>query len=140
MSVDFEWLVPQHISYARFAEEVTVAQLEITNTLMVSYARQVPAPRTYHAVFDCLATDEFPLRISVLMQDHLASYSKEPNMGYIVVITANPVMQLVGSIVLRLRHTNFHMARNLEDGLGFLRVKDTSIRWENAASKFAGKQ
>ncbi len=139
MTVDFEWLVPQHVSYARFYEEVTIADLEISNSQVMSYARQVPAPRSYHAVFDCLLTSKFPLQLSLLLQDKLSAYRSEPNLGYIIIVSTNSVIQLLGGIVLRLRRNRFQMVRTMDDGIGFLKEKDTHINWKNANAKFAGR-
>jgi hypothetical protein len=139
MPFEFDWLVPQNVSICRFYDNITVEELIESNKKGLEFGKLVPAPSYYHSVIDAIDAKRFPLSIKLLNTSAASSYRQLPNVGWVVIVSTNSVVQMLGATVLRMTRNRYITVRSMDQAIAHLRKQDSTIRWETATSKFAEK-
>lgn len=123
MTVRYEWLVQNSVYHFVLEGNVTVADLETINDQFILNARQI-APDKLCSIVDCLQVSRFPLNVKLVTSQKTSAYNREPNIGWIIIITTNPVIRIMADAALKLARARFKVARTQAEAVEILRQKN----------------
>jgi hypothetical protein len=68
-----------------------------------------------------------------ILSDSVSSYRREATLGWIMIVSTNSVVQMLGATVLRMSRARFATVRKVEDAVMRLKAQDSTIIWEQKA-------
>ena len=122
MSYEVSWYVNNRVILCKLSEEITVDEIKTGNTKIREYVAEGENP--VHCILDLNDLNSFPIDFNLFRTD----YPFHDTTGWIVLSGGNALMRYSAGVVARFIGTDFHVVRNFDEALTFLKEKDSTIQ------------
>jgi len=123
MKHQIEYAMDKRVIRVRYIGDLTQEEAKITNTAVTEMIRDGIAP--VHFIAD--ATQLEALKINLMQMREAASFLREPQLGWLIIIGGNPIARFMGSLVIQLRKANFRFVDSLDEAFAVLSRVDTTL-------------
>jgi hypothetical protein len=127
MPYDVSWVVENRISLVRFISEITLDEMRQANQDSIAYIQQGSPGLLFHSILDTTQLEKFPMKLNLLTDDSVGSYRKEPNLGWILLISHNRMISFLSSMTVQLTQTRFRVLQTVDEAIAFLKDRDVSL-------------
>jgi hypothetical protein len=107
-------------------EEVGLEFAEKANADMITFLDQGTPP--IHIILDTTNVKKHPMNVAKLRQ--ASKILDHPAVGWIVLISSNPVIHFLATVVTQITKSRYRSASSVEEAIPFLREQDQTIDWE----------
>lgn len=120
---EVKWLVESKVIlvYGEGSQDISDVRLNNTEIKMLLDEGKAPV----HLIFQAVNLKSSPTDIKEIQ--HSLDFLSHPNLGWIVSIGANPIINFVGSVVTNIFKIKMTQAANINDALLLLKVRDSSL-------------
>jgi hypothetical protein len=120
---EIKWLVKPRIilAYSEGSQDIDDVRLNNQEIKALLDAGQAPV----HLVFQAVNLKNSPTNIQELKNS--LDFLRHPNLGWIISVGSNPILNFVSTIVTNLFRINLRQANSLEDAIDWLKQLDPSI-------------
>ena len=116
--------IDKRVIYVRFDGDLTTDDALTSNVSTIELIRGGVAP--VHYVVDTRNLKN--VRVNLKQMTEVATFLREPNLGWVIVIGGSPIARFLSSVVMQMKHQNFHFADSPEDALASLARVDTTLK------------
>jgi hypothetical protein len=124
MLSEIGYSIDKRVIYVRFEGDLTTEDGLNSNATAVELIRGGVAP--VHYVVDTRGMKN--VRVNLKQLTEVSTFLREPNLGWVIVIGGSPIARFLSSVVMQMKHKNFHYADSLEDALASLSRVDTTLK------------
>jgi len=126
---NIHWLIENRIIYVKRPSTVSIENLTQDSEQIIALLEAGNAP--IHIINDALDVSMNPN--NALLIRKATPFLDNPNLGWFITITANPIISFLGSIIPQMRmnnSSNVKIVKTSDEALKFLRKHDPSINWD----------
>ena len=123
MPYEISWSEDKRLLFTRAHGNVTVQ--ETVQMSQIATERLAEGNPPIHFVVDITDIQKFPTNI--LQLKNTVSYLRHPNMGWLVVVGSNALLNTLGAIISQLLGANFRTFRTRKGALDFLAQMDPTL-------------
>jgi hypothetical protein len=116
--------IDNRVIYVRFDGDLTTDDALASNVATIELIRGGIAP--VHYIVDTRHLKN--VRVNLKQMTEVATFLREPNLGWVIVIGGSPIARFLSSVIMQMKHQNFHFAESLEDAHASLTRVDTSLK------------
>jgi hypothetical protein len=116
--------IDKRVIYVRFDGDLTTDDALASNVATIELIRGGVAP--VHYIVDTRHLKN--VRVNLKQMTEVATFLREPNLGWVIVIGGSPIARFLSSVIMQMKHQNFHFAESLEDALASLTRVDTTLK------------
>jgi hypothetical protein len=126
MPYNISWYIPDRVIHEEFYGTVNLEEVEQIQHIFAAYLDLGKAP--VHVLVDMTRLEEYPKSVSQLKSAMVMMNNQ--NLGWVVIINQNPVLKFLTSVMTQLTVSNvrFRLFDTLEDGLEFLKERDSTLQ------------
>ncbi|MCB9453981.1 MAG: hypothetical protein H6672_21315 [Anaerolineaceae bacterium] len=126
MPFKVDWLIKGRVIHDWLSGNVEMDDIAETSKLITDLMRQGDPPLV-HLIVDILDVTRLPLGINIGKINQYMQHTKEPNLGWSLVITESMFMRFLASVVTQIAQGRFRAFTTMEDALAFLQDVDASL-------------
>jgi hypothetical protein len=132
MPYSFDWVVQGRVVLEKAFGDVTIEELVRFNAEVTTLiAEQGIAP--VHVIVDLTNVGKYPSSLKDIMS---TMRQRVPDkVGWMLVVTQNPIMRFVASIIFQLARLRVRMFQTIQEALDFLKENDDSLPPDNLQIK-----
>jgi hypothetical protein len=132
MDYKLGWCVEGRILYLLPPAITTIEFSVAVNDELWHYLEQ--GTPLVHVIINTTELKQYPKSVSALR--NASKFLNHPSLGWVIVISTNPVMNFLSAVVSQmLTKSRHHAVKHVDDALKFLRERDTTIQWEQFDEK-----
>jgi len=129
MPYSLEWVVEKRVYLMRFYGDFTLEELKQANQDAIAWIRQGPEGLLFHIILDTLDLQKHPMTLKAVAGDSMTGFRKEPNLGWVLLITESKFISFLASITTQLTSNRFRPVSTFDEAVAFLREQDQTINW-----------
>jgi hypothetical protein len=120
---EIKWLQPSKVILAYSEDSQSLEDVRLNNLEINALLDAGQAP--VHLVFQAVNLKSSPTNIQELKNS--LDFLRHPNLGWIISVGSNPILNFVSGIVTNLFKINLRQAKSVEDALELLKTLDKSL-------------
>ncbi len=115
---------PRRVIYTRLAGKLSLDDVKKFNEVDTGLLRN--GSGSVHIIFD---TNELShMDIDLRQMEQAIRFTREPQLGWVIIIGSNPIARYLGSIVMRTGRANFRFVETMGEALMALARIDPSLK------------
>ena len=123
MGYTIEWLVPDRLYVMNIYGDIDLDEYLEGGEKAREFVTSGVAP--VHCILDLRGVKKFPVNMKQLNPGN--TVMDEENLGWIFIMTQNPLINFLGSVISQVTHKHFRTVKTPEEAMTFLRRLDATL-------------
>lgn len=123
MGYSVTWYVPQRVYIVHIYGDIGLEEYQAGIDTSTEFVRA--GVRPVHAIIDARQITKFPVQMKAVVQS--SGVFREPNLGWVLVLTDNLVVKFLTSVISQLSETRYKIFSHPEEALTFLYSRDVTL-------------
>ncbi|RMF79280.1 MAG: hypothetical protein D6737_11930 [Chloroflexi bacterium] len=123
MGYQVSWLEEQRVINVYTFGDLTFDDIRASSRITVEWIRSGVAP--VHTIVDAREATQFPNRVNEFRQALV--HPRSSKVGWIIVVTDDPIMKLFTSLIAKVFHYKLRIAKTHDEAIQFLQRIDNTL-------------